>query len=312
MTLRLAFMGTPDFSVPILQALIAAGYDVVAAYTQPPRPAGRGHREQPSPVQRAAEAAGIPVYTPVKLDAAEQETFRALGLDAAVVAAYGLILPKPVLAAPRLGCLNVHASLLPRWRGAAPIQRALLAGDRETGITIMQMDEGLDTGPILLQEPVPIDAEAKASGLSSEFAVLGGRLILAALDAVAAGRLVARPQPSNGVTHAPKIRREEGWLDWRLAAPELERRVRALDLWPSAFFETGKERIRVHAALELPGPAGGVPGTVLDENLTVACGEGVLRLLRVQRPGRAVLDAPAFLRGFPIRRGTVFPCPATS
>jgi len=306
-------MGTPAFAATILGALIDAGHNIRAVYTQPPRPAGRGHRPQASPAQLLAMQRGIAVRAPVTLQGeAEQAAFAALEADAAVVAAYGLILPRMVLSAPGFGCLNVHASLLPRWRGAAPIQRALLAGDRETGITIMQMDEGLDTGPILLQEPVPIDAEAKASGLSSEFAVLGGRLILAALDAVAAGRLVARPQPSNGVTHAPKIRREEGWLDWRLAAPELERRVRALDLWPSAFFETGKERIRVHAALELPGPAGGVPGTVLDENLTVACGEGVLRLLRVQRPGRAVLDAPAFLRGFPIRRGTVFPCPATS
>src|SRR5215467_2512301 len=303
-------MGTPAFAATILGALIDAGHNIAAVYTQPPRPAGRRQRVQASAVQLLAEQHRIPVRSPISLrEEAEQAEFAALGADAAVVAAYGLILPRRALAAPRHGCLNVHASLLPRWRGAAPIQRALLAGDRETGITIMQMDEGLDTGPILLQEPVPIDAEAKASGLSSEFAVLGGRLILAALDAVAAGRLVARPQPSNGVTHAPKIRREEGWLDWRLAAPELERRVRALDLWPSAFFETGKERIRVHAALELPGPAGGVPGTVLDENLTVACGEGVLRLLRVQRPGRAVLDAPAFLRGVPIRRGTVFPCP---
>jgi methionyl-tRNA formyltransferase len=306
-------MGTPGFAATILGALIDAGHHIRAVYTQPPRPAGRGHRPQASPVQLRTTQHGISVRTPVTLRGeAEQAAFAALEADAAVVAGYGLILPRGVLAAPRLGCLNVHASLLPRWRGAAPIQRALLAGDRETGITIMQMDEGLDTGPILLQEPVPIGAEAKASGLSVELAVLGGRLILAALGGVAEGRLVARPQPGDGVTHAPKIRREEGQLDWRLAAPELERRVRALDLWPGAFFEAGKERIRVHAALELPGPAGGVPGTVLDEYFTVACGEGVLRLLRVQRPGRVVLDAPAFLRGFPIRRGTVLPCPGTS
>jgi methionyl-tRNA formyltransferase len=253
------------------------------------------------------------VYAPVTLHGgAEQAAFAALAADAAVVAAYGLILPPQVLAAPRLGCLNVHASLLPRWRGAAPIQRALLTGDRETGITIMQMDEGLDTGPILLQKPVPIDAETTASTLSAELAARGGRLILAALDGVAEGRLVARPQPQDGITYAPKISREEGRLDWRLSSEELERRVRALDLWPGAFFESGEKRIRVHAAMELPGPAGAVPGTVLDENLTVACGEGVLRLLRVQRPGRAALDAPAFLRGFPISPGTVLPCPATS
>ena len=306
-------MGTPGFAATILGALIDAGHHIRAVYTQPPRPAGRGHRPQASPVQLLAMQHGIAVRAPVTLrDEAEQAAFAALEADAGVVAAYGLILPRMVLSAPRFGCLNVHASLLPRWRGAAPIQRALLAGDRETGITIMQMDEGLDTGPILLQEPVPIGAEATASGMSAELAMLGARLILSALDGVFDGRLVARPQPSDGVTHAPKIRREEGRLHWRLAAPELERRIRALDLWPGAFFETGKERIRVHAALELPGPAGGVPGTVLDENLTVACGEGVLRLLRVQRPGRAVLDAPAFLRGFLIRRGTVLPCPATS
>ena len=306
-------MGTPGFAATILGALIDAGHNIRVVYTQPPRPAGRGHRPQSSPAQLLATQHGIAVRAPVTLrDEAEQAAFAALEADAAVVAAYGLILPRMVLSAPRFGCLNVHASLLPRWRGAAPIQRALIAGDRETGITIIQMDEGLDTGPTLLQEPVPIVAEATASGLSAELAVLGGRLILAALGGVAAGQFVARPQPGDGVTHAPKIRREEGRLDWRLAAPELERRVRALDFWPGAFFETGEERIRVHAALELPGPAGGVPGTVLDENLTVACGEGVLRLLRVQRPGRAVLDAPAFLRGFPIRRGTVLPCPGTS
>src|SRR5262250_3045582 len=187
--LRLAFMGTPDFAVPILQALAKAGHHVVTAYTQPPRPAGRGHRPRPSPVHCVAESAGIPVRTPAKLDAAELAMFQALALDAAVVAAYGLILPRPVLEAPRLGCLNVHASLLPRWRGAAPIQRAILAGDRETGITIMQMEEGLDTGPILLQERVPIASDATSVGLSAELAILGGRLVLTALDRVAEGSL---------------------------------------------------------------------------------------------------------------------------
>jgi len=306
-------MGTPGFAAEILGALIDAGHNIRAVYTQPPRPAGRGHRPQASAVQLLAMQHGIAVHAPVTLRGeAEQAAFAALEADAAVVAAYGLILPRGILSAPRLGCLNVHASLLPRWRGAAPIQRALLAGDREAGITIMRMDEGLDTGPLLLQEKVPIAADATASALSAKLATLGGRLVVAALDGIVEGRLVARPQPSEGVTHAPKIRREEGRLDWRLPAPELERRVRALDPWPGAFFETGGERIRVHAAMELPGPAGGVSGTVLDEHLTVACGEGVLRLLRVQRPGRAVLDAAAFLRGFPISPGTVLPCPATS
>jgi methionyl-tRNA formyltransferase len=306
-------MGTPEFAATMFGALIDAGHNILAVYTQPPRPAGRGQRVQISPVQLLASRHRIPVRAPFTLrDEAEQAAFAALGADAAVVAAYGLILPSRILSAPRLGSLNVHASLLPRWRGAAPIQRALLAGDRDTGITIMQMDEGLDTGPILLQEKVSIAANATGSGLSAELARLGARLVLAALEGVAEGRLAARPQPQAGVTHAPKINREEGRLDWRLPSDELERRVRALDLWPGAFFETGKERIRVHAAMALPGPAGGVPGTVLDEHLTVACGEGVLRLLQVQRPGRAVLDAPAFLRGYPIAPGTVLPCPATS
>ena len=306
-------MGTPAFAATILDALIDAGHNILAVYTQPPRPAGRRQRVQASPVQLLAGQHRIPARTPISLrEEAEQAEFAALDADAAVVAAYGLILPRRMLGAPRLGCLNVHASLLPRWRGAAPIQRALLAGDRETGITIMQMDEGLDTGPILLQEKIPIGPDVTASGLSAELAGLGAKLLLAALDGIAEGRLVARPQPSDGGTHAPKIRREEGRLDWTLPSEELERRVRALDVWPGAFFETGAERIRVHAAMDLPGPAGGMPGTVLDEHLSVACGEGVLRLLQVQRAGRAPLDTPAFLRGFPIAPGTVLPCPATS
>jgi methionyl-tRNA formyltransferase len=306
-------MGTPAFAATILGALIDAEHRILAVYTQPPRPAGRGHLPQPSAVHSLAARSGLTVRCPATLrDEAEQAAFAALGADAAVVAAYGLILPPPVLAAPRLGCLNVHASLLPRWRGAAPIQRALLAGDEETGITIMQMDEGLDTGPILLQEKVPIARDATSAGLSGEFAILGGRLMLAALRGLAEGRLVATPQPPEGVTYAPKLRREEGRLDWRLPSTELERRVRAFDPWPGCFFEFGGERIRVHAAIELPGPAGGIPGTVLDDRLTVSCGEGVLRLLRLQRPGRAALDAPAFLRGFPIPPGTRLACPATS
>jgi methionyl-tRNA formyltransferase len=306
-------MGTPAFAAAILGALIDAGHHLLAVYTQPPRPAGRGHRLQPSAVEVLARELGLPVHCPVTLRGEEEQAaFAALDADAAVVAAYGLILPRPLLRAPRLGCLNVHASLLPRWRGAAPIQRALLAGDQETGITIMQMDEGLDTGPILLQETVPISSDTTAAGLSAELAMLGGKLILATLDGVAEGRLISRPQPQEGVTYAPKLGREEGRIDWRLPSIELERRVRALDPWPGAFFEIGEERIRVHAAIELPGPAGGVPGTVLDERLTVACGEGVLRLLRLRRPGRSSLEAPAFLRGFPIAPGIRLPCPATN
>ncbi|HMD64926.1 MAG TPA: methionyl-tRNA formyltransferase [Stellaceae bacterium] len=306
-------MGTPAFAATILGALIDAGHRILAVYTQPPRPAGRGHRPQPSAVQSLAAQHGLAVRFPSTLrNEAEQAAFAALGADAAVVAAYGLILPPPVLTVPRLGCLNVHASLLPRWRGAAPIQRALLAGDRETGITIMQMEEGLDTGPILLQERVPINPDATSAGLSAELAILGGRLMVAALNGVAESRLLARLQPQEGVTFAPKLRREEGRLDWRLHSTDLERRVRTFDPWPGSFFETGGERIRVHAAVALPGPAGGVPGTVLDDRLLVACGEGALRLLRLQRPGRAALEAPDFLRGFPLPPGTMLPCPAIS
>ncbi len=310
--LNLVFMGTPVFAATILDGLIEAGYPVLAVYTQPPRPAGRGHRLQPSPTQLLAERHGIEARSPASLRIAEVQTaFAALGADAAVVAAYGLILPPAVLAAPRLGCLNVHASLLPRWRGAAPIQRAVLAGDRETGITIMQMDEGLDTGPILMQQRMPIQPRATASGLSAELAFLGARMIVAALDGAAHGTLTPRPQPHEGVSYAHKLRREEGRLDWQLPAADLERRVRAFDPWPGAFFEIGGARVRVIAAAVLPGGRGQKPGIVIDDCLSVACGEGVLQPLRLQRPGRAALDAPAFLRGFPIPAGTVLPCPAT-
>jgi methionyl-tRNA formyltransferase len=311
--LDLVFMGTPPFAAAILQTLIDAGHRIVAVYTQPPRPTGRGQRLQPSPVQSLAAANRLSVRSPATLRSEEeQREFAALGADAAVVAAYGLILPPPILAAPRFGCLNVHASLLPRWRGAAPIQRALLAGDPLTGITIMQMEEGLDTGPILLQEALPIGPDETNARLSERLAVLGGRLLLTALDGVGQGCMTPIRQPREGVTYAPKINREEARLNWRRPSTDLERRVRAFDPWPGASFEIGKERIRVHAAIDLPGPAGCVSGTVLDERLLIACGEGALRLLRVQRPGRTPLDAPEFLRGFPIAPGTVLPCPATS
>jgi methionyl-tRNA formyltransferase len=317
-TLDLVFMGTPDFAATILDALIDAGHRVRAVYTQPPRPAGRGHRPQPSPVQLLAMQHRIAVFSPVSLRTQEaQAAFSAQGADAAVVAAYGLILPRAILAAPRFGCLNVHASLLPRWRGAAPIQRTLLAGDAETGVTIMQMQEGLDTGPILLQRAVPIISDASATELSGELAALGAELIVEALDGVARRTLAARPQPREGVTYAHKIRREDGRLDWRLPAAVLARQVRALDPWPGVFFEGPRlrgegEHIRVLRALALPATAMSPPGTVLDERLSIACGDGVLQPLRVQRPGRAALDVPAFLRGHPIAAGTVLPCPATN
>jgi methionyl-tRNA formyltransferase len=310
MRLRLAFMGTPDFAVPILAALHAR-HDVAAVYSQPPRPAGRGHRVQPSPVQRFAEAHGLPVRTPRTLrDPQEQRDFAALGLDAAVVAAYGLILPKPILEAPRLGCLNVHASLLPRWRGAAPIQRALLAGDAESGVTIMQMDEGLDTGGMLLTERMPILPTTTASELHDRLAGIGARLVVEALEGVAAGRLGATSQPGEGVTYAAKLARDEGALDWRRPAAELERAVRALNPWPGVSFESPAGRIKLLAAETVPGS--GEPGTVLDDRLTIACGEGALGPLRLQRAGREPTDVASFLRGCPVPAGTRLPCPATS
>jgi methionyl-tRNA formyltransferase len=311
--LDLVFMGTPEFAATILSALIEAGHRVRAVYTQPPRPAGRGHRLQPSPVQASAERHGLTVRHPESLRAPEvQAEFAALAADAAIVAAYGLILPAPVLQAPRLGCLNVHASLLPRWRGAAPIQRAILAGDGETGITIMQMDEGLDTGPILLRKALLIGPKNSAGELSGQLAALGADLILAALEGVVSGALKARPQRSEGVTYAAKLRREEARLDWRLPAIVLERQVRAFDPWPGAFFQTHGERIRVMMAEAAARAVAAVPGTVLDERLSVACGEGKLRPLRLQRPGRGALDTAAFLRGFALPPGTLLPCPATS
>jgi methionyl-tRNA formyltransferase len=310
--LDLVFMGTPAFAATILDALIDARHAVRAVYTQPPRPAGRGRRLQPSPVQRLAETHGLVVRAPASLrDAAVAAEFAALVADAAVVAAYGLILPAAMLTVPRFGCLNVHASLLPRWRGAAPVQRAILAGDPETGITIMQMAAGLDTGPILMQQALPIAPRATAGSLTEALARLGGRLIVEVLAAAAQHRLVPQPQPAEGVSYAGKIGRDEGRLDWRLPAVELERRVRALDPWPGAFFEHNGRPIRVLAAVVSPDALRNPPGTVIDDRLAVACGAGALQPLRLQRPGRAALDTADFLRGFPISRGSVLPCPAT-
>jgi methionyl-tRNA formyltransferase len=308
-------MGTPDFAAVILDALLAAGHRVVAVYSQPPRPAGRGHRPQPSPVQALAEQRGIAVRCPTHLrDAQIQAEFAALRADVAVVAAYGLILPPGILDAPRFGCLNVHASLLPRWRGAAPIHRAILEGDRETGVTIMQMDEGLDTGAILLQHTETIAPTATAGELTERLAVLGGELIVTALDQLAAGELSPRPQLETGVTYAKKLGRDEARLDWRLSAERLERQIRAFDPWPGAYFLAdspgGDERIRVLKA-EIEPAVAAPPGTVLDERLSIACAEGVLRPVRVQRAGRAAMDTAALLRGFSLPRGTVLSCPAT-
>jgi methionyl-tRNA formyltransferase len=304
--MNIVFMGTPDFSVAALDALIAAGHTVLAVYTQPPRPAGRGHKEQPSPVQRAAARHGVPVRAPTSLrDAAAEAEFKALRADLAVVAAYGLILAKPILDAPLRGCLNIHASLLPRWRGAAPIQRAIEAGDAESGITIMVMEEGLDTGPMLLKESVPITAETTAGTLHDALSALGARLILRALAGLDTGALVPVPQPAEGVTYAKKIAKEEARLDWRAPAAVLERRIRAFNPVPGAWFEAKGERIRIlRASVHTGAPGTGVPGTVLDDALTIACGGGALRPLELQRAGKAPVAADAFLRGFPLPPGT--------
>ncbi len=300
-TMRIAFMGSPDFAVPALRALHAAGHDIAAVYCQPPRPAGRGQKETPCPVHRAALDLGLPVRTPARLkrDVAEHEAFAALGLDVAVVAAYGLILPRVMLDAPRRGCVNIHASLLPRWRGAAPIHAALMAGDAATGITIMRMEEGLDTGPMLLAEAIPIAPDATVGLLHDALAEMGARLVLRAL----ADNPPAMPQPEAGVTYAPKLTKADGRLDWTMDAAALDRRVRALNPWPGTYFEHAGEQIRVLTARAEPGS--GAPGTLLDDAVLVATGAGALRLLRLQRPSRAAQDADAFLRGFALPRGAV-------
>jgi methionyl-tRNA formyltransferase len=303
-SLNLVFMGSAEFGRPSLKALLNAGHRIKAVYAQPPKPAGRGQHERPCPIHAAARDLGIPVRTPKSLrDSAERESFARLKADAAVVAAYGLILPRPVLEAPRLGCLNIHASLLPRWRGAAPIQRAILAGDSETGVTIMQMDEGLDTGAILLMEKIPIGPRATAGELHDALGDLGAKLIVQALEGLDAGTLTATPQPEEGVAYAAKLSRDEGRLDWRKPAADLARAVRAFDPWPGTWFEKDGERIKVLAADVAKGQ--GAPGTVLDDVPTIACGAGALRLVTLQRAGRAAMTAAEFLRGFPLPVGTV-------
>ncbi|WP_458097638.1 methionyl-tRNA formyltransferase [Roseomonas sp. WA12] len=301
--MRLAFMGSPAFSVPALRALVGARHEVAMVYSQPPRPAGRGQRETPCPVHQAALEMGLPVRTParVRKDVTEHEAFAALGLDAAVVVAYGLILPKPMLDAPRLGCLNIHASLLPRWRGAAPIHAAVLAGDAETGITIMRMDEGLDTGPMLLREATPIGPRDTTPDVHDRLSEMGARLILRAL----AEDPSPVPQPEEGASYAPKLGKEDGRLDWAAPAEAVDRRVRAMSPWPGAYTAWNGEVLRVLSAEPAPG-RDAAPGTVLDEALLVACcGGTALRLTRVQRAGRGAMEAGSFLRGTPVPPGTV-------
>jgi methionyl-tRNA formyltransferase len=299
--MRLAFMGSPDFSVPALRALHGVGHDIAMVFCQPPKPAGRGYTLRPCPVQVEAERLGLAVRTPARLrgDAAEQAAFAALGLGAAVVAAYGLILPQAMLDAPGNGCVNIHASLLPRWRGAAPIQAAVLAGDAETGVTIMRMDAGLDTGPMLLREAVPIAATTTAAVLHDQLAAIGARLILRAL----AETPIPVPQPDAGVTYAPKLTRGAGRIDWARDAVAIERQVRAFDPWPGTFTTLRGAVLKV-LAVEL-ATGSGPPGMVLDEQLTIACGAGAVRLTRVQLAGRPAMAADAFLRGHPVPAGTM-------
>ncbi|OUI82096.1 methionyl-tRNA formyltransferase [Gluconobacter sp. DsW_056] len=301
--MRLIFMGTPDFSVPALHALLDAGHEVVAVYTQPPRPAGRGKALRRSPVHEAAEAAGIEVRTParVRRDAAEHAAFAALNADAAVVAAYGLILPKEMLDAPRLGCLNIHASLLPRWRGASPIQSAILAGDSQSGVSIMQMDEGLDTGAVLLEEATPISATDTASTLHDRLSEIGGRLVVRAL----VEQLTPAPQPADGVTYAERLTRDDGRIDWTRSASEIDRQIRGLTPWPGAFTTLDGVVLKIGTAIPLPDAThGSSPGATLDDALTIACGTGAIRIDRIQKPGRSMMSAADFLRGQPLPKGT--------
>ena len=308
--MRIAFLGTSAFAVPALKALAEAGHDVVAVYTRAPKPAGRGRQNRKTAVHELAETLGVPVRTPSSLESeAEARAFKALDPDAAVVVAYGHILPKSFLDAPLLGCINIHGSLLPRWRGAAPIQRAILAGDKETGVTTLLMDEGLDTGPMLLAERMPISSADTAETLHDRLAELGAKLIVSTLDGLIRKTIETVPQPKEGVTYAHKLGKDEGLLDWRRPAAELERRIRAFHPWPGTSFALDGESIKVlSVSLAL---ASGVPGTVAvgrDGFPIVACGVGGLRLLRLQRPGKAPRLADAFLRGFALP--PVLPLPA--
>ncbi len=300
--MRLIFMGTPDFAVPALDALVDAGHAVAAVYTQPPRPAGRGQRARPGPVASRAAALGLPVRTPPTLrDPAEHAAFAAFGAEAAIVVAYGLILPPAILALPARGCLKIHASLLPRWRGAAPIQRAVLAGDEETGVTIMAMEAGLDTGPILLREVVPIGPADTAGDMHDRLATLGARLIVEALARI--DTLHPEPQPEAGATYAAKIDKAEARVDWTRPAAEVDRLIRGLSPSPGAWCLIGGERVKLLRSVLSDGT--GTPGVALDDRIEVACGAGAVRLAVLQRAGRAAQPAADFLRGRAVPRGTV-------
>ncbi|HEX2591770.1 MAG TPA: methionyl-tRNA formyltransferase [Rhizomicrobium sp.] len=303
MALRLAFMGTPDFAVPTLAELIAQGHDIAAVYTQPPRPKGRGLGTEPSPVAKLALAHNLTVRDPVTLKSLEaQADFAALDLDAAIVVAYGLLLPKPILDAPRMGCFNLHGSLLPRWRGAAPIQRSIMAGDSETGVMVMRMEEGLDTGPVLMAERTPIGRKTYGD-LHDELSRLGADLMARTLGAMERGTVAEHPQPDQGATYAKKILKEEARIDWSKSAREIDCLIRGLSPTPGAWTELGGERIKILNAE--PAPGTGTPGTTLDDALTIATGEGALKLLRIQRAGKSAMDVKDVLRGFAVPRGTI-------
>ncbi len=302
MTLRLAFMGSPDFALPALAALIDTRHDIACVYSQPPRPAGRGKQERPTPVHAFAVSQDLEVRTPKSLkDGEAQAAFAALGLDAAIVVAYGLILPKPILGAPRLGCFNVHASLLPRWRGAAPIQRAIMAGDAKTGVEIMRMEEGLDTGPILSAYETPIAPDDTTGSLSDRLASSGAELLVAQLAKLERGEIHETPQPQDGVSYAKKIAPGEARIDWSAPAREVDCKIRGLSPHPGAWFEL--DGVRVKALDSRLAPGAGAPGAALDDRLSIGCGEGAVRLIKLQREGRAPLPAAEFLRGNPVAAG---------
>jgi methionyl-tRNA formyltransferase len=305
--MRLAFMGTPEFAVPSLAELIASGHEIVAVYSQPPRPKGRGQKLTPSPVHAFAESMGLPVFTPESMKTAEAiEIFESLDLDAACVVAYGQILKPAVLDAPRLGCFNLHGSLLPRWRGAAPIQRAIMAGDRQTGVQIMRMSEGLDEGPVLLGEVMDIRPDDTAANLSERMAHVGAGLWSRALAAIERGGATETAQAGEP-TYARKITPAEARIDWSRPAAEVDAHIRGLSPFPGAWFEAPSETgpVRIKALLSTLADGAGAPGAVLDDALTVACGSGAVRLIRVQREGKAAQSAEEMLRGFPLPAGTV-------
>jgi methionyl-tRNA formyltransferase len=305
--MRLAFLGTPDFAVSTLAALVEAGHEIAMVYSQPPAPRGRGHDLKPSPVHAFALEKGLPVRTPVSMrDPEEVAAFEALNLDAGVVVAFGQILPASVLDAPAKGCFNAHASLLPRWRGAAPIQRAIMAGDAETGVEIMQMTESLDEGPVLARTRLEISASETAGSLHDRLAVAGAELMTRTLAEVAAGTATATPQSEDGITYAKKIRPKEARIKWTRTAAEVDARIRGLSPFPGAWFElpTDKGPLRVKVLLSAQEAGSGEPGKVLDDALLVACDEGAVRLLKVQREGRGPQEAEAFLNGRPVPAGT--------